>query len=252
MPKVFALFLMLLSAVACANPSTRSIKTAPDVEAPISVYGASRQRLVLWLPSEHGVLGAEHEIAAQLALFGYEVWIADLFMARFLPVAPSSLNEVPATDVAQLVRAGARHHTRIYLLSSGQGAGRALEGARYWQQRYPRQPLAGAILLAPNLFATNPEAGEAPTYLPITGQTQLPIAILQGNLSPWYWQLEELKAQLESGGSTVTIQALPGLRDRFYFREDANPREREAGRQLAAAINASIRSLAPIKRRKTR
>ena len=245
-----ALFLLLLlSASAWADSNQFTIKVAPDVDVPISAYGASRQRLILWLPSEHGVVGAEHEIAHQLANRGYAVWVADLFTARFLPIAPSSLNEIPATDVAQLIRTAARRHAKIYLLSSGQGAGRALEGAQLWQTHH--RAISGAILLFPNLYAASPEAGEAPSYLPIVGQSRLPIAILQGSLSPWYWQLNELKTQLELGGARVAIKALPGLRDRFYFREDALPREREARTQLAAAIDDSIRHLPSLKPGKT-
>ena len=259
MQKVAALLLaLLLNAMAWtsagAEPRVRSVKVAADVEVPISVYGASRHRLILWLPSEHGVLQAEHEIAHQLvqtAKLGYEVWVADLFAARFLPNAPSSLNQIPASDVAQIIGAAARRHTHIYLLSSGLGAGRALEGGRLWQRRNPRRPLAGAVLLFPNLYAASPEAGKTPPYLPIVRQTRLPIAVLQGNLSPWYWQLEELQTQLQRGGSRVKVKTLTGLRDRFYFREDALPRERAAGRQLAAEISDSIRNLPSIKRGKT-
>lgn len=247
-----ALFLtVLLSASAWADAAPRSIKVAADVEVPISAYGTHRQQVILWLPSERGVVGAEHEIAQQLAKLGYEIWIADLFTARFLPSVPSSLNEIPATDVVPLIHAATRRHSKVYLLSSGQGASRALEGARLWQQSKPHRSVAGAILLFPNLHAASPEAGEAPSYLPIADQSQLPIAILQGNLSPWYWQLDALKARLELGGSSVNSQILTGLRDRFYFREDALPREREARTRLAATIDDSIRHLPALKPRKT-
>ena len=249
-------FILLFSAASWADaeqrsiPGKKSIKVAPEVEVPVNIYGASRQRLILWLPSEHGVLAAEQTIAAQLAQFGYEVWVADLFSARFLPAIPISLGQIPPSDVAQLIAAAARRHAKIYLLSSGQGAGRALEGAQAWQQGQARRTLAGAVLLFPNLHAASPEPGEAPPYLPIASQTRLPLAVLQGELSPWYWQLDELKAQLERGGSRVAVMSFPGLRDRFYFREDALPREREAGLQLAADIDASIRSLPLINDRK--
>ena len=102
-------------------------------------------------------------------------------------------------------------------------------------------------MLFPNLYTASPEAGKTPPYLPIVSQTRMPIAVLQGNLSPWHWQLEELQTQLKRGGSRVKLKILTGLRDRFYFREDALPRERDAGRQLAAEISDSIRNLPSIK-----
>lgn len=244
MRNLTALFLLLLaSASAWAGAGARSINVAPDVDVPISIYGASQQHLILWLPSERGVVDPEHEVAKQLAQLGYEVWIADLFGARFLPAVPSSLNAIPATDVVQLIQAAAQRHGKIYLLSSSEGATLALEGAQLWQQDKSNRPVAGAILLFPNLHAAIPDAGTAPTYRPIVAQSRLPIAILQGNLSPWYWQLDALTAQLERGGSRVTRQILPGMRDRFYFREDALPRERAARNQLAAHIDDGIRNL---------
>jgi len=252
MRSLATLFLLcLVSAPAWAGASPRSINVAPDVDVPISIYGASQQQLILWLPSERGMVDPEHEVAKQLAQRGYEVWIADLFGARFLPAVPSSLNAIPATDVAQLIQVAAQRHAKIYLLSSSEGAKLALEGAQQWQRGKFNHVIAGAILLFPNLHATIPDAGAAPAYLPITAQSRLPIAILQGNLSPWYWQLDALTAQLERGGSRVTSKILPGMRDRFYFREDALPRERVARNQLAAHIDDSIRNLPSLNQENT-
>ena len=245
-----AIFFTLLCAPAWADPCPRSFKVATEVEVPVSTYSTSQKGLILWLPSEHGVVSAEYEIAAKLSNLGYEVWVADLFSARFLPISPSSLSAIPASDVAQLIGSASCEHAKVFILSSGQGAARALEGAQLWLQQNPLRPVAGAILLFPNLHAGNPEAGETPRYLPIVAQVNLPIRILQGALSPWYWQLDALKTQLERGGSKVAIKKLPGLRDRFYFREDALPRERQAGQQLATAIDDSIRSLLHLNPRK--
>lgn len=232
---------------AWAAPTSLSINVAPQVDVPVSVYGASKQKLILWLPSEMGVVNADGKIAAQLAQRGFEVWIADLFSARFLPVVPSSLAKIPAADVAQLISVAAQHHRTIYLLTSGHGAGITLDGAREWQKHNQAHKIAGAILLFPNLYAGSPEPGEAPSYLPIAAQTRLPIVILQGDLSPWYWHLDEMKITLEQGGSQVAIKILPGMRDRFYFRGDANPRERKLGSQLATLITDGIKHL-PVKK----
>lgn len=245
-----AVFCVLLNATsAWASAESRSIHVAPDVDVPVNVYGAGNPRLILWLPSEMGLVNADLRIAAQLSRQGFEVWVADLFSARFLPAVPSSLKAIPCSDVARLLRAAAPHHAQIYLLGSGHGAGLTLEGARCWQQHNPAHPINGVVLLFPNLYAGSPEPGKAPSYLPVASQTRLPIFILQGNLSPWYWHLDEMKATLEHGGSRVAIKILPGMRDRFYFRGDANPRERELGRQLAALITESIDNLPPKKRK---
>lgn len=208
---------------------------------PVQVYGAST-KLILWLPGETGVVSADARVAAQLAQQGYEVWLADLFGARFLPVLPSSIAQIPDSDVTALLRSAVPGHAQIYVLSTGHGAGVALRGARAWQ-RSGGQKLAGAILLFPNLYANAPEAGEAPRYLDAAKHSRLPIAIVQGTLSPWYWHVSEMQQTLRRGGSRVWVKILPDMRDRFYFRDDASPAERAQGNQLPALILESIEHL---------
>lgn len=232
------------STLAFAAPESQAILVAPNVEIPVTRYSAGKQSLILWLPSETGVVQAEHDTAAKLARRGYSVWVADLFGARFLPVGISSVDEIPAADVAGLIQAAAKKYRKIILLSSGRGAALALGGAQQWGQ-----PIAGVVLLFPNLLVSSPEAGEEAAYLPLTRQTHLPIAILQGDKSPWHWQLDALKQELEQGGSRVAIKTLPGMRDRFYFRENALPRERELGDRLDSLIIEAIKSLPALKRK---
>lgn len=237
------------SPLAFAAPESQAILVAPNVEIPVTRYHAGRQSLILWLPSEIGVVQAEHDTAAKLARRGYSVWVADLFGARFLPAGISSVDEIPAADVASLIQAAAKNYRNIILLSSGRGAAVALGGAQQWQAQHPARTIAGAVLLFPNLLAASPEAGEEAAYLPLTRQTHLPIAILQGDKSPWHWQLDALKQQLEQGGSRIVIQTLPGMRDRFYFRENALPREQELGGRLDGLIVDAIKSLPASKRK---
>ena len=240
---------LLGSTLVFAAPASRAIQVAPDVEIPVTRYPGGKQNLILWLPSENGVVQAEHDTAAKLAQLGYSVWVADLFAARFLPITPSSLDEIPASDVASLIQAAAKQHRNIILISSGRGAAVALGGARQWQAQHRMKRIAGAVLLFPNLLAGSPEAGEEATYLPIARQTRLPIAILQGDKSPWHWQIDTLKQQLTQGGSYLAVKNLPGMRDRFYFREDAFPRERELADQLDILIHDAIKNLPASKRK---
>ena len=132
-------------------------------------------------------------------------------------------------------------------MSSGRGAAVALSGAKQWQAQHRGRHIAGAVLLFPNLLTASPEAGEDPTYLPIARQSRLPIAILQGGKSPWHWQLDTLKQQLAKGGSRVVIKNLPGMRDRFYFRDDASAQERELGDRLDYLIHDAIQTLPGLK-----
>ncbi len=229
----------LTSTLALASAESISVPVAPNIEIPVTRYHTSKQRLILWLPSENGVMQAEHDTAAKLARRGYSVWVADLFGARFLPLGLSSMDSIPAADVAGLIQAAAKKYRKIILISSGRGAAVALSGV---QGEHP-PAVAGAVLLFPNLLTRSPDAGEEAEYLPLAGQTCLPIVILQGDKSPWHWQLDGLKQQLSLGGSRVVIQPLPGMRDRFYFRDDALPSERELGNRLDRLILDAVKKL---------
>lgn len=234
---------------AWAAPVPQAVLVAPNIEVPVTRYGTGGRTLIVWLPSENGLGQAQQNAAEKLAQRGYSVWLADLFGARFLPIAPSSFDAIPPGDVAGLIHAAAKTHRKIILVSSGRGAAATLSGAKQWQAQHRSHNIAGAVLLFPNLLTASPEAGEDATYLPITRQTRLPIAILQGDKSPWHWQLDTLKQQLTKGGSRVVIKNLPGMRDRFYFREDASPQEQELGDQLDSLIDNAIKSLPGLKPR---
>lgn len=231
---------LLLPASATAGATSQSIP-AGEVEIPVTRYPAAGPRLVLWLPSEYGVLAQDHETARKLAQAGVETWVADLYGARFLPTVPSSAEMLPAEDVYHVIRAALAAKQEVWLLSVGRGAKYTLEGAHLWQEREGRdKPLAGAILLYPNLYAAQPDPGSDPVYLPITGQTRLDVRILQGELSPWYWTLDTLTAELQRGGSQVITRTFAAIRDRFYFREDATPVERELAGRLPALIHGLL------------
>lgn len=228
-----------LAAAAQARKQTLALPDGGEIE--IHVFPGSGRALLLWLPSEAGVLPAQERIAAALAAGGMEVWLADVLSARFLPALPSSLEQVPAEDVAALIARAAKGKKRVYLLGDGRAAVPILRGAALAQA----QGLApdGAVLLSPNLYVQTPDAGTDARYLPIATQTRLPMVILQPMLSPWRWWIDRLRAALESGGSAVHVESLPGLRDRFYFRPDATARETAAARALSAHIGKAIDTL---------
>lgn len=223
---VAVLGLALSVAVWAADPGgqSRNVTLQDGTQVPVTVFPAAGRSLLLWLPSGSGLVPAESAAAARLASRGVEVWLADTLSARFLPPLPSSLEQVPASDVTQLIAAARREGGKtVYLVTSGRGAVPALQGAALWRRQHGgRDPgLGGGILLFPDLYVAAPEPGEDARYLPIAFNTRLDLVILQGELSPWYWYLDALKTALERGGSTVRITPLPGTRDRFYGREAA-------------------------------
>lgn len=227
-------------------PRQRSVPLGDGGEVTVRVFPARGRELIVWLPSEAGLTSTDEQIAAQLARTGIEMWLADVINARLLPQVRSSLEQIPDADVAAVIAAAAVRGKRVYLLSAARGAVPALRGARAWQLGHPRDSaLAGAILLWPNLYVATPEPGADAEYLPVVRETRLPIYILQPQLSPWYWRLERLTAELEQAGSTVQTKVLPGVRDRFYFRSefavtDSPAREDGLAREFPGLLREAV------------
>jgi len=236
-------------ALAAEASRQRSVPLGDGLEVAVQVFPARGRELVVWLPSEAGQTSTDEQIAVQLAGTGIEVWLADVINARFLPEVRSSLELIPGADVAKVIAAAAASGKRVYLLSAARGAVPALRGARVWQLEHPRDnALAGAILLWPNLYVATPEPGADAEYLPVVGETRLRLYILQPTLSPWYWRLTRLTAELQSAGSTVQTKVLPGVRDRFYYRSDfaaieGPAREIELAREFPGMVREAVTQL---------
>lgn len=209
--------------------------------------------LFLWLYSEAGPQKAEHTIATQLAKSGIEVWRVDLFAAHFLPIASSSMDRIPGSDISELIEyAHQKTGRKIIAVTTGRGSLPILKGANLWQSTYKNSSaLAGVILMSPKFFIETPEPGLEGKLLDIVSKTNLPLFVLQPKLSPWYWKLDQTIPALEKSGSDVFVQRIKGVRDRYYFRPDADAYETKMSAQLPATLKRAashLRSL-PYKKR---
>ena len=201
-------------------------------------YSAKGDTLLLWLPPEGGFQAVHAKTAQQLSTHGFEVWLADLFEARFLPPVASSLERIPATDVCNLLEVAQQSGKKVILVSSGRGILPLLRGTHLCQQtRSADSLLAGAILISPQFYIETPEPGQSAELLPVVRHTNLPIFILQPRLSPWFWKLEHTVPALQQGGSDVFIRILPDVRDRFHYRPDATPLEHALGEHLPSLLS---------------
>lgn len=231
-----------IAAAPLSGAKQQNVTLADGTQIPVTVFSGRSNAILLWLPSENGLVPAEFNAAGEISKAGIEVWLADLHAAYFLPVVPSSLQQIPADDVAQLIAAIARSSGKtIYLVSEGNGAALALTAAAALHD--DRHGLRGAILLSPNLYVATPEPGEDAQYLPVATATHLPLAILQPELSPWRWHLDQLQVLLNRGGASVAIKLLPKVRDRFYFRDDALPAEQALAPSLPQLIINAYKQL---------
>lgn len=203
----------------------------------IDVYPARGNLLFIWLPPEGGFHSIHTKTAQRLADQDIEVWLVDLFEARFLPPVASSLAQIPATDVHSLLNAASQSGKNVLLVSSGRGILPLLRGAHLWQRLQPADTtFKGTVLISPQFYIETPEPGQAAQLLPVVRSTNLPLFILQPHLSPWFWKLEQTVPALQHGGSDVFVQILPEVRDRFHYRPDATPEEQALAEDLASLL----------------
>lgn len=230
-----------LSVLSATRGTTETLHLQGGTDVPLTVFPTQGRTLLIWLPSESGIVAAEYKTAATLAKSGIEVWLPDMHAAYFLPMVPSSMHQIPAGDVARVIALAQQRGKAVYLVSGGTGAALALQAVAELGKSKPK--LAGAILFSPNLYAGTPAPGEEAKYLTVASHTKLPIVIIQPEYSPWKWRVEELESRFERGGSKVKLKSLPDVRDRFYYREDASPTERSLAVHLPELVLNALKSL---------
>lgn len=211
-------------------------------------HAADGPVLALWFTGQHGRVEAEQRAAARLADLGVETWLTDWFAPLFLPLLPSSIAAVSDRDLADWLEAVRRQNAgrHIVLLAAGHAAAWPLRAVHAWRERYGGagvpEPVAGSLLLHPVLYQ-DLEPGDAPRYHPVAALTRLDTVLLQPMSSAGYWWRDSLKAVLEAAGGQVWLQALPGLRDGFYRRGDATPREQAEGARLGDLLFQALQPL---------
>jgi len=261
----FKLLFFLTLLIVSFNPrfiyaeETHVLSINTDTEIEFTVYKVSGEHknqadtLFLWLYSEAGPQKIEHEIARQLAKNNIEVWRIDLFAAHFLPVASSSMDRIPNTDISELIEyAFKQTGKKIIPVTTGRGSLPVLKGAKHWQRENKNgHALAGVILMSPKFFVATPEPGIKGKLFDIVKQTNLPLFIMQPKKSPWYWKLEQTIPALEKSGSDVFVQRIKGVRDRYYFRPDADDYENKMSTKLPTTLKRAAKYLTslPYKKR---
>lgn len=220
------------------------LRTRDGVEVPVAVHAAPGNTVLLWLPSGSDAVAAEEVQAEKIRALGIEVWRADLLSARFLPTLESSLEQVPLADIVSLIEAAQQKEKRVVLLAAGRGGLLALRGAHAWQAAHPQaKTLDGIILLHPNLYLGAPDAGREAEFHPQVARVHFPVHVVQPQKSPWHFRLAALQSTLDRGGARVSVQVLPGVRDRYYFRADATAAEDMQAANLPQLIQAGIARL---------
>ena len=231
--------LLLISATLISTPLL-----AEETELEIQTYPAEKSiAQVLWIPSEQGVLPQEQALAKQLAQNGFTVSMPNLFESYFLPIAPSSMRKIPPKVLVAELEKMQQTKQPIFIVSSNEGAALSVKALVAAQQQ-PKN-LVGAVFINPNLYVKTPEAGKAAEYWPETQQINLPIYLIQAELSPWRWHLADLQQRLSQSGSDVFVKLVPKVRDRYYFRPDSLAIENQTAEHLAQDIVDGFKALTP-------
>lgn len=202
---------------------------APNYQA----FPAEGGRLLLWVASERGRADPELRAAAQLAERGVAVWSLDPVNAYFLPQLSSSMDAVPAQDMATWLRSAQESGKRVIVYAVGRAAVPVLRAVALLQAA-ERQRIC-VLLMHPNLY-TVAEPLAAPDYLDLGDLTGAQVRVLQPRraaATPW---LAGLLAHLEQHGAQVSQRILEKLREGYWARETPTDFEMAESRRMGAML----------------
>ena len=196
--------------LAAATPAAHA--DAPDHRA----FAAEGDRLVLWVSPERGRTEPELLAAGQLSARAVETWSLDLVSAYFLPQLPSSMDAVPAADVADWLRAGLARGKSVLVYAVSRAAVPVLRGAAALDAAERRRLCV--MLAYPNLYTVAEPLAE-PEYLAFGSLEGLRVNVLQPRRSaatPW---LPGLIDSLARQGAATRHVILENLREGWWMRE---------------------------------
>lgn len=242
-----------LSAVSAWAMDVSSFRLPDGTDVSLRQFPASGNTLLLWFACDEGQGTAESKAAAELAKRGITTWLPDMLGAHFLPMGPSSMDSLPAEEIAAVIEHARQSNKRLYLVTAGRASLPVLRGLAAWQKQAApetRDAIQGILLFYPELYAGTPVPGTEARYEPVVGETRARIVILQGERSPGRWWLRHLKHALEQAGSTVHTALLPGVRGYFFIREEQTPEEIATAARLPDIVQDALQQLDAMKKGK--
>ncbi len=197
--------------------------TADGTDLSLQRFVADGDFVLLWLAPGYGKDDRSPQLAQQLAQRNIEVWLIDLAQALFQPQSAEQMRSVNSDYVADLITsAHAETGKRVLVSAAGYGAIPLLGGIHAWQARQQQQAyLIGGLLFSPDLYITVPALGLPPEYVPVTGATNLPLAIFQDAQRGNRWHLDSLLSTLRRGGSTPQVNILTGVSALLHVNDTA-------------------------------
>ena len=240
------IFIVILQVMMLSNflqaTETITVKYGNNEEMEILKYPSHGDRLLIMLPSEHGITDGLKNLAQKINKKSTEVWIADSFSSLFLAPTVSSLAKIPIESYVNIIKKAQKTKKKIYLYTNDKGSALLLKAVRKWQLS-SKNSISGVVLVSPNLYLKTPEAGNEGVFLPIASATNLPISIFIPKKSTLALRINNTIKKLKQGGSDIKVTILKNVRDRFFFREDASKNEKTLSLNFANMLVNSMKRL---------
>lgn len=222
----------------------------------VDTFNSEGNTLYLYLPSERGFGKGHIATAQQLAFDERDVWVLDLHASYMVPRHRSSIDKFNIDDLVELISLTQdKGFKQLFFVTSGRGAQLALKAAYQWQSQHPGDDyLKGHIFHSPHLIKGAPALGVKADYVDIAKASNLPIYMVLPQYGTKYFRSKEILKTLKSGGSSVFVHRLEGVRGGFHMRneEDLTQADLKAKTDLgntyiqASALLSSVRPIAPI------
>ena len=234
------------SAVERTNaPDTEiSIEAKDGTEINVTHYPAKGDTVLIWVGSGYGLSERIYQTAHALADHGYEIWQVDFSEVLFQPRSSNFMRNFDAQYLTDLiVAAHEKTKKKVVLVTRAYGAIPVIRGATLWQQQNTgKDYLSGAILFSPDFFASIPDLGINPNYLPIASQSTIPMFIYQGGRRGNAWQFPRLLQKLTKTNQHVYFKLMPDVSS-IFFRNDIDPASTTMLKNIPAELPGIIRLL---------
>jgi len=235
MPKFSLLyqFLLVISVLAITHQGyAKNTTIAPETEMTFEAkdgteiiaahYAAKGDTVLLWVVSSYSPSTRIYQTMHAMADRNYEIWQVDFAELLFQPKTSNFMRNLDAQYVADLIEVAHKQtKKKVVLITRAYGAIPVLRGATLWQQQNPdKDYLSGAVLFSPDFFASIPELGMDPDYLPIVEQSTIPLFIYQGGRRGSAWQFPRLLQKLTKTNRNIYFKVMKDVSGVFYRNDD--------------------------------
>jgi len=194
------------------------VAASTEIDIDIDRFPAKGEYLAVWLAPEYGFKEQHRHLANLLALAGIEIWQSNIIESLFLTQNVRSLRQLDGEYIADVMQYAHKITAKkIILIGDSYAAINVLTGAHKWQQRQTTSDyLIGAVLFSPYTYASLPQLGTPPDFMPVVSATNIPIMIYQARNSGNINQFENLISRLQQHDAPVYTKFMPDIFSLFY------------------------------------